>query len=166
MRTRTPRHMHTHTHEHANAYTTTEQACLQFNKDKTPETHISGMLSLSAQLMKPFFRLLCWDKRKTENCLLLGNCAANGNSLPKFRDNLSVPSSTSLKMGPTGCSERSAMNYHYSLHNKAEERSSHLLCAEAWNLARRKPLKNHKRWVIIAQVQQCIKRNVFPFLLR
>jgi hypothetical protein len=31
------------------------------------------------------------------------------------------------KMGPTGCPETSVGNYHYSLRNNPEERSSHLL---------------------------------------
>jgi len=30
-------------------------------------------------------------------------------------------------MGPTGCSEMSVRNYHYSLRSNPEERSSHLL---------------------------------------
>jgi hypothetical protein len=30
-----------------------------------------------------------------------------------------------LKMGPIDCSETSVINYHYSLRNKSEERSSH-----------------------------------------
>jgi len=57
------------------------------------------------------------------------------NFLPRSRDNLSVPSSWSLKMGPTGCPETSVRNYHYSLRNKPEERCSHLshgeVCAHA-----------------------------------
>jgi hypothetical protein len=32
-----------------------------------------------------------------------------------------------LKMGPIGCPETSVRNYHYSLRNNSEERSSHLL---------------------------------------
>jgi hypothetical protein len=32
------------------------------------------------------------------------------------------------KMGPTGCPETSVMNYHYSLRNNPEERSSLVLC--------------------------------------
>jgi len=31
-------------------------------------------------------------------------------------------------MGQTGCPETSVRNYHYSLHNNPEERSSELLC--------------------------------------
>ena len=59
-----------------------------------------------------------------ENCALLGYYAmSSGNSLPTFRDNLSVSSLDPL-MGPKCCPERSVMNYHYSLRNKPEERSS------------------------------------------
>jgi len=48
------------------------------------------------------------------NCPLLRYYAASsGNSLPTFRDNLSVLSSS--------------VNYLYSLRNSQEERSSHLL---------------------------------------
>jgi hypothetical protein len=55
----------------------------------------------------------------TENCALLGYYAASGgNLLPTFWDNLSVSSSWTLKMGPTGCPETSVRNYHYSLRNK------------------------------------------------
>jgi hypothetical protein len=32
-----------------------------------------------------------------------------------------------LKIGPVGCPETSVSNYHYSLRNKPQERSSHLL---------------------------------------
>jgi hypothetical protein len=32
-----------------------------------------------------------------------------------------------LKMGPISCPETSVRNYHYSLRNNSEERSSHLL---------------------------------------
>ena len=40
--------------------------------------------------------------------------ASGGNSLPTFRDNLSVPSSRvkNLKTGPVGCPETSVRNYH------------------------------------------------------
>ena len=49
------------------------------------------------------------------NCVLLGYCtASNGNSLPTFRDKISVP---------TGCPEMSVRNYHYSLWNNPEERT-------------------------------------------
>jgi len=50
-------------------------------------------------------------------------------SLPMFRDNLSVSSSrvknsSPLNIGPIGCPETSVRNYHYSLRNNPEERSS------------------------------------------
>jgi len=61
-----------------------------------------------------------------ENCALLGQYAANnGNYLPTFRDNLSVPSSKVKNPGrPTSCPQTSVRNYHYSLRNNSEERSS------------------------------------------
>jgi hypothetical protein len=55
--------------------------------------------------------------------------ASSGNSLPTFRDNLSVPSS-----GPIGCPDTSVKNYHYSLHNSPEERSSHILSGGRFKL--------------------------------
>jgi len=65
-----------------------------------------------------------------ENCVLLGYFAASsGNFLPTFRDKLLVPSSdfSSPRMGPIGCPETSVRDYHYSLRNDPEERSSQLL---------------------------------------
>jgi len=61
-----------------------------------------------------------------ESYTVLGYYAASsGNSLPTFRDTLSVPSSfLNLKMGPTGCPETSIRNSHYSFRNNPEERSS------------------------------------------
>ena len=62
-----------------------------------------------------------------EICSLPGNYAAgSGHCLPTFRDNQSVPSSTSwpLKTGLIGCPETSVRNYHYSPRNKPEEDSS------------------------------------------
>jgi len=60
-----------------------------------------------------------------EKYALLGYYAASsGNFLPTFRDNLSVPSSIPLKMGPISCPETSVRNYHYLLRNNPEERSS------------------------------------------
>jgi hypothetical protein len=61
-----------------------------------------------------------------ENCALLSHYAAgSGNSIPAFRDNQSVSSSTvkTLKTGTLGCPETSARNYHYPLRNKPGERS-------------------------------------------
>jgi len=68
--------------------------------------------------------LLC-----TENCALLGYCAAiSGHFLPTFRDNWKVPSSGwTLRLGPFGCPEISVRNDHHSLRNNPEERSSQLL---------------------------------------
>ena len=59
-----------------------------------------------------------------ENCALLGYYAASsGNSLPTFRDNLSIPSSR-VELGPVSCPETSVRNYHSLLLNIPEERSS------------------------------------------
>jgi len=53
------------------------------------------------------------NNKKT--CYLLGYYASSsGNLLPTFRD-------------PIGCSETSAMNYHYTRRNDPGERSFHLL---------------------------------------
>jgi len=43
-------------------------------------------------------------------------------------------------MGQIGCPETSAINYHYSLRNKPEQRSSHLL--RSGNLKSRKLSSN------------------------
>jgi hypothetical protein len=63
-----------------------------------------------------------------ENCALLGHHAASSaNSLPTFRDILSLESffySWPLKLVPIGCPETSERNYRYSLCNDPEERSS------------------------------------------
>ena len=56
-----------------------------------------------------------------ENCALLGYyVASSGNSLPTFRDNLSIPSSRV----ENGCHATSVRNYHYSLRKTSEQRSS------------------------------------------
>jgi hypothetical protein len=76
-----------------------------------------------------------------ENCVILVFYAASSvNSVPTFRNNLSVTSPSvspilkgSLKMGPTlgdGAARfpaTSVRNYHLSLCKKPEERSSHNL---------------------------------------
>ena len=70
---------------------------------------------------------------KGENCALqVYNAKSSGNSLPTFRDKLSVSFSrvkkcSSLKMRQIVCPETSVRNYHYSLRYKPEEGSSHLL---------------------------------------
>ena len=65
-----------------------------------------------------------------ENSALLGFYAASsGNFLPTFRDNLSILYSgvkNKKKIGPVGCPETSLRNYHYSLLNDPEERSSQI----------------------------------------
>jgi hypothetical protein len=59
-----------------------------------------------------------------EICALLGYYAAlSGNSVPTFRDNLSVPSS---RTGPTDCTETSVQNYHTVLCNIPEQRISRI----------------------------------------
>jgi hypothetical protein len=61
-----------------------------------------------------------------EMCALLGNYTAySSNSLPMFRDNLSVTSSRVQKSW-LGCLETSIRNYHYTLCNIQEKRSSHV----------------------------------------
>jgi hypothetical protein len=59
----------------------------------------------------------------------------SGNSLPTFRDNLSVPfsrvkkskkTSLPLKMEPIGCPETLVQNYHSTLRNIPEEHRCHL----------------------------------------
>jgi len=62
-----------------------------------------------------------------ENYILLGCYAVrSGNSLPTFRDSLSLPSSRDSwpsKKRPIGCPKTSVRNYHYSLCHVLEERS-------------------------------------------
>jgi len=58
--------------------------------------------------------------------------ASSDNSWPTFRYKLSAPNSRvrqsrHWKMGPKVCPETSVRNYHDSLRNNPEERSSHLL---------------------------------------
>jgi len=88
------------------------------------------------------------EKYIGESCALLRYyTASRDNSLPTFRDKLSVPSkkdSWALKMGPIGFPETSVRNYHYFLHNSSEKRRSHLrragnlksyieiVCGEIW----------------------------------
>jgi hypothetical protein len=61
-----------------------------------------------------------------ENFDILGYYAASsGNFLPKFQDDLSVPSSFStLEYRTERLPQTFVRNYHYSLRNKPEERSS------------------------------------------
>jgi hypothetical protein len=63
-----------------------------------------------------------------ENCAILDYCIANsGTYSPTFPENLSVQSS----MGPIGCPETSVRNYHYSLRNIPEDRTSQLFRGES-----------------------------------
>ena len=60
-----------------------------------------------------------------ENCALLGYYTArSGNLLPIFRDNLS---DHVFKGATEGCPETPVINYHFSLRNNPQARSSHLL---------------------------------------
>jgi hypothetical protein len=68
-----------------------------------------------------------FHRKVIKKSALPGHYTANsGNSLPTFRDNLLGPSSR-LKARPLGCTKASARNYHYSLRNDPEERSSVLI---------------------------------------
>jgi hypothetical protein len=64
-----------------------------------------------------------------EICALLRYYAvSNGNPLPTFRDNVSVPSSRvkkSKKIGPIGCPETSLKGYHSTVRNNPEESRSY-----------------------------------------
>ena len=67
-------------------------------------------------------------RREDAVCALLGYYAAcGGNSLPTFRNNLSVPSSRVtnplyLEDGPIGCPEPSVKNYRYTLRIPVDRR--------------------------------------------
>ena len=79
--------------------------------------------------------------------------ASSGNFLPTFRDNLSLQSSrllleiwtdrsfrsvskspgfVTLEDGVASCPETWVRNYHYSMSNTPEERSSYLLLGKSW----------------------------------
>ena len=58
-------------------------------------------------------RLVFRTQHNPENCTLMGyHAARSGNSLPTFRDNLSVPSGP-LKIWPIGRLKTSVRNYNY-----------------------------------------------------
>jgi hypothetical protein len=84
-------------------------------------------------------------RRNDRKLRFLGYYAASsGYFLPTFRDNLSVSlsgglNSRPLKVGPISCSQKSLRDYHYSLRNNPEERSSRLL--------RDGRLKSRKKWL-------------------
>jgi hypothetical protein len=67
-----------------------------------------------------------WVENVTlEICALLGNYAAYGGFF--LADAPEQAIGWPLKMGSTGCTATSVMNYHYTLSNTPEERRSHLL---------------------------------------
>ena len=78
---------------------------------------------------------------RDEKCPRLGYYGASSdNSLPKFLDNLSVPSSRKpLKSEPTSCPETSVINYHYSQRNSPEQRSPHLQLPQLSVIVRSQP---------------------------
>lgn len=65
---------------------------------------------------------------RNEKCAVLGCYAGNtGNLFPTFRDSLSIKflvSRIKQNMSPIACSDTSVKNYHYSLRNNQEDRSS------------------------------------------
>jgi len=78
------------------------------------------------------------------SALLQQHAAYSRNSLPTFRDNLSVPSSKdkqsnyswsswTLNIAPIGCLETSKQNKDSTLHYNPEERRSHLRCGLSLN---------------------------------
>jgi len=65
---------------------------------------------------------------KLENCVSLAYYASSGNYLVMFRSHLQGSFLfLVLEDGTDRLSQKSVRNYHYSLHNNPEERSSHLL---------------------------------------
>ena len=120
------------TRSHSHTHATTEQACKwSIHRQKPGHWYIREAVT-ERSTDENSFKLLCLGNRKTDNCVLLPCYAAGtGNSLQMFRSNLSVPSSSFLKMEPISCPETSVRNCHHPLGNKAEERSS--------STSRRKP---------------------------
>jgi hypothetical protein len=108
-----------------NSFATREMA-------KTVQWYVSapGSVWLAVPWFQKTYHIVCvfsgFCRKVDENCALLSYYAASsGNFLPTFQDNLSV-SSWPLQMGPIGFPEKSVRNYHYSLRNNPEERSSHI----------------------------------------
>ena len=120
------------------------------------------MLRLSIYI---YSHVLWWQGNSASDiCAVLGYYSAHsGNSLPTFRDNLSIPSSMvrnlcswkywPLMMGPIGCPVTSVRNYHYTLRNIAEKHRS--------ALHRRGSLKSRtvqvfwKKWIVIYGLVSC-----------
>ena len=68
--------------------------------------------------------VLQWTRVKRTACWVMTEKSFGNNAV------LQANGSCPLKMGPSGCSETSVRNYHYSLRNNPEERSS--LLSETW----------------------------------
>jgi hypothetical protein len=81
---------------------------------------------------------LAWIQASAQKCTRTALFWVITQRVPKFRYNLSVPSSCfNLRMRPIDCSETSARNYHYSLRNNPEESSFQrmfLVNMAMWNL--------------------------------
>ena len=111
-------------------------ACLLRTWQWTFRLHTVAEFLMSPTITSLITVVLCmisgFHRKLDVNCALLGcYTASSGDSFSTFRDGLSVPPSGivflyswPLKMGPLGCPETSARNYHYSLYNNAEESSS------------------------------------------
>jgi len=63
----------------------------------------------------------------------------------RFGTTYPLPSST-LKIGPIGGPEKSVINYHYSLRNNPEERSSHLLRDGSLKSRNGQSVKHSRYW--------------------
>jgi hypothetical protein len=91
------------------------------------------------------------EARVDKNCVLIGYCAASGgNSLPAFRNVLSVPFSrekrwAALEYGTDIRPETSVRNYHYWLRNNPENRSTNLNVVKTARLRRSNRLQVQKR---------------------
>jgi hypothetical protein len=105
----------------------------------------------------PSYIISGFRREADENCALLGYYAANsGDSLSTFRDDLSVPYSR-IKMGLIGCTKTSKRNYHYSLRNNPEERSSLLFSCSFNHLSILKFDENHP--VVLYQYFICREQS-------
>jgi len=78
-----------------------------------------------------------------KKCAFVGYyTASSGILLPTFRDNLTcsrisrIGESSTLRMGRISCPEMSVRNYHYSLRNNPEERSSRIVSSQPIVLSR------------------------------
>jgi hypothetical protein len=90
-------------------------------------TYISLIIWWIDDCLYAFIRLFYMPHRSfcdTSNIWELRSSGlSSGHFLATFRDNPIVPNEP---MGPIGCPETSVRNYHYSLRNNPEERSSQL----------------------------------------